>query len=95
MGKRHVDANLTILVWHALVSKGRHIRDMEPELEALATFSGPHKSAMNRSFFLRTPFPHALQTKNSASNGATGSILILGKKGTKEFFFGEIGMKTQ
>ena len=53
-GKRNVDGNQTILVWHAFVSKRRHIRDMGPELEALVTFFGPHKSAMNQLF--RFPF---------------------------------------
>ena len=47
-GKRCVDGNQTILVWHALSSLRRHIRDLGPELEALVTFTAPHKSAMNR-----------------------------------------------
>ncbi len=47
-GKRRVDGNQTILVWRALASKRRHIRDMGPELEALVTFAALHKSAMNR-----------------------------------------------
>ena len=51
VGKRHVDGNQTILVWHALVSKLRNIRDKGPELEALVTFSAPHKSAMNQGFY--------------------------------------------
>ncbi len=46
------DGNQTILVWHALASKQRHMRDKGPELEALVTFAAPHKSAMNR-FVLR------------------------------------------
>ncbi len=55
-GKRHVDGNQTILVWHALVSKRRHIRDMGPEQEALVAFSALHKSALNR-IFKRTVIP--------------------------------------
>ena len=47
-GKRRVEGNQTILVWHASASNGRHIRDMKPELEALVTLTAPHKSAMNR-----------------------------------------------
>ena len=47
-GKMRVDGNQTILVWHALVSRQRHIRDLGPELEALVTFAAPRKSAMNR-----------------------------------------------
>ncbi len=43
-----VDGNQTILVWHALASKLRHIRDMGPKLEALVTFAAPRKSAMNQ-----------------------------------------------
>ena len=43
-----VDGNQTILVWHALASGRRHIRDMGPELEALVTIAAPRKSAMNR-----------------------------------------------
>ena len=46
-GKRRVDGNQTILVWPALASKRRHIRDTGPELEALVTFTTPRKSAMN------------------------------------------------
>ena len=49
MDRRRLQGNQTILVWHALVSKRRHIRDMGPELEALVAFSAPHKSAMNHS----------------------------------------------
>ena len=45
-----VDSNQTILVWHALASGRRHIRDMGPELEALVTSTAPHKSAMNHFF---------------------------------------------
>ena len=40
--------NQTILVWHALASKRRHIRDLGPELEALVTYTVSHESAMNR-----------------------------------------------
>ena len=50
--KRRVEGNQTILVWHVSDSKRLHIRDMGPELEALVTFSDPHKSAMNQK-----PFP--------------------------------------
>ncbi len=46
-GKRRVDGNQTILVWNALASERRHLRDVGPELEALVTFTAPHKSAMN------------------------------------------------
>ena len=42
-----VDGNQTILVWHALASGRRHIRDMGPELEALVTITVRHKSAMD------------------------------------------------
>ena len=45
-----VDGNQTILVWHALASGRRHIRDMGPELEALVTIAAPHKYAMNQTF---------------------------------------------
>ena len=51
-GKMRVDGNQTILVWHALASGWRHIRDMGPELEALATIAAHRKSAMN-PFFTR------------------------------------------
>ena len=44
----HVDGSQTILVWHALASRRRHIRNMGPELEALVTIAAPHKSAMNQ-----------------------------------------------
>ncbi len=47
-GKRRVEGNQTILVWHALVSKRWHISDVRTELEALATFTALRKSAMNR-----------------------------------------------
>ncbi len=50
-GKRHLDGNQTILVWHALASKRPHIHDMRPELEALVTITAPHKSAMNQMNF--------------------------------------------
>ena len=46
------NGNQTILVWYALASGRRHIRDMGPELEALVTIAAPHKSAMNL-FFLK------------------------------------------
>ena len=49
-GKRRVEGNQTILVWHASASNGRHIRDMRPELEALVTLTAPHKSGMNPDF---------------------------------------------
>ncbi len=47
-----VDGNQTILVWSDLPSKRWHIRDMGPELEALVTFTTPHKSAMNPEFII-------------------------------------------
>ena len=47
-GKRGVDGNQTIRVWHALASKPGHIHDIGPELEALVTFTAPRKSAMNQ-----------------------------------------------
>ena len=50
-GKMRVDGNQTILVWHALASGRRHVRDMGPELEALVTIAAPHKSAMSQPFF--------------------------------------------
>ncbi len=53
MGKRRVDCDQTILVWHVLAFKRRHIRDMGPELEALVTFTAPRKSAMNQKRGLR------------------------------------------
>ena len=46
-GKRRIEGNQTILVWHALAYDRRHIRDMGPELEALVTFADSHKSTMN------------------------------------------------
>ena len=52
VGKRRVDGNQTILVWNALASRRRHIRDTGPELEALVTFTAPYKSAMNQLFEL-------------------------------------------
>ena len=48
-GKKRVEGNQTILVWHALATKWRHARNMGPELEALVTFTVPHKSAMNQN----------------------------------------------
>ena len=48
--KRRVDGNQTILVWHALASEQRPLLYVGPELEALVTFTAPHKSAMNRIF---------------------------------------------
>ena len=47
VGKKRVEGNQTILVWHVSDSKRLHFRDMGPELEALVTFSVPHKSAMS------------------------------------------------
>ena len=47
-GKRRTDGNQTILVWHALASRLRRIRNMGPELEAPVAFTAPHKHAMNQ-----------------------------------------------
>ena len=49
-GKMRVDGSQTILVWHALASGRRHIRDVGPELEALVTIAASHNSAMNQKF---------------------------------------------
>ena len=36
-----------------MASKRRYTRDLGPELEALVTFTAPHKSAMNPFYFCR------------------------------------------
>ena len=59
-----VDGNQTILVWHALSSGRRHIRDLGPELEALVTLAAPRKSAMN----LKTNPASALDQFRSVSS---------------------------
>ena len=47
LGKRRVDGNQTILLWHGSPSKQRHICNMRPGLEALVTFAAAHKSPTN------------------------------------------------
>ncbi len=83
-GKRHVDGNQTILVWHVSASKRRHIRDMGPELEALVTFSAAHKSAMNhgtRGWLRKRSGP----TSESPSLGTAGRLLWMADVGASLF----------
>ena len=74
-GKRCVDGNQTILVWHALASWRRHIRDLGPELEALVTFTAPHKSAMN--LFFHACFSYFTQFSIFKSGTRTNSFSLL------------------